>query len=1404
MLFLVDPGEGKGGDSMTIATLLFLGALGGPASVEISQVKPGEKLTIPLAGLKAGDYYGVVVSIPALSALGESEAVEVAISDPKSVLVSKTLHAGDPDLTATIRPRAAGAGKVEIVSRGSAMSLPIEVQSSRMDLSGKAGVLIACNPSPDWRSAQPIELGKPVFATADERPYIPLLGDPRRGLEDMLSGAQWFTFTWAGPREVLVHFQVDLLDRDVPVDVAVFQKAGEGAEAKLAPYTEGIERFIPERSTAFHGLYKFTPRVIHPGTYYLRVMGNHPAYQLRTSLYDPPPYDDPRQAVRAGMDYLVKKGDSWHANTPRRGHVVLRTSNPLQETSLCIACHPTHFTTRGELVAVENGYPVRERASLQFLTERLYNNPRPLYGFPDTSWVRMISAPGNVLSRLAYMEILFERNVSEEIRHGLLESIGNYLEKYWVDVKAPISESNGNAPRVSGYEVALHSSYVFEELYNRTREPKYLKLREQMDAVASAGEAIDMIDLSWKTVALATLDPRKHEKEIHDLVEKIFSQEREDGSWSLVLDQKLYGLDYTTGKRTESADFKKDEKGRPVSSEFQSWHCLYALAKAGVTDRDPRLKKAVQYCLSRQWSHGGWQGNSDFKNFDTPFRDTQYAIMALSELYKGPGSRGWLAGFGPMPEGFSDRADEALAALDQYWKHPGPVVVARIREALSHGAPLVRQAACAALGRIADADSAPRLAQALGDPSKLVRRAAAWALRQIMSRRGRGEELILAALRSGDDRTREGALRIFNQHFRYLAERADLSREVIERLQRDPVVLVRMEAAQALWRWWYWAKEEERKAAFETVVIDRLGAPEHPWVRRNLIEGLHNVLDENVSYLHNSWIRALVRKEDRERVSAGWRANVLGQAQRFRQALLGDSDLRKDGLLRSLYTFHLREAGGDASLVASVRIPDTFEGTWIDGYRQAITYDPLVMGSGVMAGIGNDHEPATFYEDSGPLMAEAIQAALDSPSEGLVTGGLKALRHTRGVPFTPKLAARLIALSGSAPAGARPEVLRSARELLPSQLPHTDEAAAALRSLLQSGEGDEIAGLVLREPRNAPFLEREDLQKAVGDRLLKLEGTEPGGPQLIAAAAASRRLAERAGVAGKLLKLSESGSPEAREAAIRGLLLNPRLLAAGPARKRFDETVASAGPERIGELLKTLQKTDWKKVEDEQPVSLALGIISVGLAHPSADARRAALEAVKSVERIQKNQGILAAVKSLAQSGEPPVRQAAEGLLLALVPKGGKGQRDLREPLDYGFFARKVQPILTRPAEDGDACVKCHANHVIFHLNRPEEVKDQEAGVRANYLSALKVVDLEKPDESLILVKPLQTFEKIGIPGEYRNSHGGNVRWAKGKEGEEYRAILQWVQGARLTEAVSAQPVHGPGSPPAVFGQRSF
>src|SRR3989442_11598371 len=73
---------------------------------------------------------------------------------------------------------------------------------------------------------------------------------------------------------------------------------------------------------------------------------------------------------------------------------------------------------------------------------------------------------------------------------------------------------------------------------------------------------------------------------------------------------------------------------KSAAVEFQTGHCLYAFALAGYTAEDPAVRKSVEYLLKRQQPFGGWfDPLQSYENFRTPFRETQFAVMALSEIY---------------------------------------------------------------------------------------------------------------------------------------------------------------------------------------------------------------------------------------------------------------------------------------------------------------------------------------------------------------------------------------------------------------------------------------------------------------------------------------------------------------------------------------------------------------------------------------------------------------------------------------------------------------------------------------------------------------------------------------------------------------------------------------------------
>jgi hypothetical protein len=100
---------------------------------------------------------------------------------------------------------------------------------------------------------------------------------------------------------------------------------------------------------------------------------------------------------------------------------------------------------------------------------------------------------------------------------------------------------------------------------------------------------------------------------------------------------------------------------------------------------------------------------------------------------------------------------------------------------------------------------------------------------------------------------------------------------------------------------------------------------------------------------------------------------------------------------------------------------------------------------------------------------------------------------------------------------------------------------------------------------------------------------------------------------------------------------------------------------------------------------------------------------------------------------------------------------------DESYFRGYVQPILEKRGKDGYACVQCHASHAIFDGN--------------SVASALRVVNLENPEESLILKKPTSTAESEGVAGSNTVPHGGGVRFEK--DSPEYNTILNWIRGAK-------------------------
>src|SRR5690242_11408449 len=365
--------------------------------VVLSRTSAVRSETIQLKGVDRGHQYSLLYSVSPLLALGPDARVKIELLEGTSILCSKTLHAGDADWYSQFRPRHGGDVSLQVRATASSGTYTLQVNQWPLSASVRSGA------NHRWQDAQEIALGKAVFASGDDVEYIPVPGTPRRATVEDPAGEDWYKFEFSDAAPKLIFFQVDLMERDqIPVNVAVYRIL----DGKPKEFFEGEDPVtLPHEVQALPGN-KFTPRVLSErGTYYIAVRANHPEYKLRTRVYDPPPYTDPHQAVRTAADYILAAGDSWHANTPRRGGILDRVSSVHQETSLCVGCHVTHFPLRAQMYATRNGYPIVQRQQVQFLTERFYNNPRPFYGFEEqgAAWARMISAPANVLSRMSHL-----------------------------------------------------------------------------------------------------------------------------------------------------------------------------------------------------------------------------------------------------------------------------------------------------------------------------------------------------------------------------------------------------------------------------------------------------------------------------------------------------------------------------------------------------------------------------------------------------------------------------------------------------------------------------------------------------------------------------------------------------------------------------------------------------------------------------------------------------------------------------------------------------------------------------------------------------------------------------------------------------------------------------------------
>ncbi len=1369
---------------------------------------------IVLGEAEPGSLYAVTIAIEDPAHLPAESAFLVSIADSEGSVAQKWLHAQDLDFYLTMRPRSRGTVTATLHGVSERAPAPLTVAFHRIAESESASAVIAAQPNSSWETAQTIKFGQTVYGAADERPYAPAPNEDRYAA--LLKGFQWFKFTYHGAQPQLVYFVVDVTDREVPLDVDVFTPGKDASgHPDIEPYTNGTFVYQIEATQNYPGLYKFRTRILQPGqTYYVRVDANHPSYQLRTFSYPVPPYNDPRLAVRAGMDFLINMGDSWLSNTPRRGAIALRTTMNHGDTQQCIACHPSQFTTRGYLTAVSHGYAPTQRTALEFITDRIYNNERPLYGEPGADWVRVIYTARTVASRLPVIEHLYEANVTHDTPRVKSFEVpyANYLKIHYKDrTTMPGDEPDGCEPDVSPFEIASQSWDTFSLLYEQTRDKQWLEQRDMVMSLALPYEPKNMIDLNWKIHFLATADRQKYSSQLDELIQQLYSYEQPNGMWAYPL----------------------DKKAKP--SDFISYHAVLALALAGRRpETDPNLQRAVTGMLQAQRPEGSWEGDPVYQGFNTPFRATQFAVMALSTLYPGPdkkpsAEKGWDDAFPKPPANLATgNLPLLLSQLDQFWDLAPASTLKEIRRVLADSdQPLAREAAARALGHMADGESIPQLIAALADPDKMVQRTSAWALRMILERRpevaAQGRADLTAALESSNARTRWGATEFFNQHFKYVAQDPRLRQALIHDLD-DSAPAVRVNAARGLWQWSYWSADDQKaRDSILEALATRMNKEIEPTVRRAVHEAIYATLDENTGYLE-AWISAAGTSDDRARIRDGYEAVVHDQAQVLARVLRSATPLGRQGILESLWDFHIRHYSlpqlkqGQVSVALPAvftkyvsGVPDLHvPGYEYQPYRDTVDFHYDIHNGFYQTRVGNDSDLIHFYKSSGPEMEDALIDCLKGADSSLKINVLKA-GSTLSAAGDARFAEAALQLALDPDEQVRQTVSyvyengqRGSLNIDAATKPDPALIHTVTTILASADEGAQniVLPLLAVLPEDSAWTRQPEVVTSL-KALLTREPRSKNYARVLTAAAAFPDLMDNPKIHQQILAAIADPDHDVQRAAIQialDRLQDPKQAALsseifshlGSAQRSVlieevndPKVIRRRGGVSGGAISQdALYVAAKKRVSPttmllEQP--MVFDAVLASLTDSDANVRAAALDLLRKSEGIDSNPKFRAALEPMRNDPNSRLKLIATNVLSG--KKLIDALRDVQpgSVLDFNYFVAKVEPILATTGADGKACVMCHASHVIFKLQPPNaEGQFSPQDSEENYKYAMRVVDINDPEHSLILIKPTRPTDSAGNVADYLATHNGGQRWPGNQGSWQYETILQWIRGAGI------------------------
>jgi hypothetical protein len=208
-----------------------------------------------------------------------------------------------------------------------------------------------------------------------------------------------------------------------------------------------------------------------------------------------------------------------------------------------------------------------------------------------------------------------------------------------------------------------------------------------------------------------------------------------------------------------------------------------------------------------------------------------------------------------------------------------------------------------------------------------------------------------------------------------------------------------------------------------------------------------------------------------------------------------------------------------------------------------------------------------------------------------------------------------------------------------------------------------------------------------------------------------------------------------------------------------------------------------KKAVNARPNLLSEPIVFknvlASLSDPDANVRAAALDLLRKSKGIEQQPDFRAALEHMQSDPNPRLKMIATNVLSGKKLKDALADVQPGSVLDFNYFVEKVEPILATTGPDGKACVMCHATHVIFRLHPPNaEGQFSPQDSEENYKYAMRVVDINNPARSLMLIKPTRPTDSAGNVADYLATHNGGQRWPGNESSWQYKTILQWIRGA--------------------------